>query len=101
MSEVLLPAEPGAPGTRGVAARSPLMEQYARIKRDHAEAFLFFRLGDFYEMFFEDAVRGAQLLGLTPTSRNKQEQDSHKKQQAAPQYMGDMKVTACNLWISR
>src|SRR5438552_5092200 len=53
------------------AARSPLMEQYQAIKRDHPDAFLFFRLGDFYEMFFEDAVEGARLLGLTLTSRNK------------------------------
>jgi hypothetical protein len=37
------------------------------------DAFLFFRLGDFYEMFFEDAERGAQLLGLTLTSRNRQD----------------------------
>jgi DNA mismatch repair protein MutS len=49
------------------------MEQYARVKAEHPDAFLFFRLGDFYEMFFEDAIRGAQLLGLTLTSRNKQD----------------------------
>ncbi len=54
-------------------ARTPLMEQYLGLKRDHPDAFLFFRLGDFYEMFFEDAVRGAALLGLTLTSRNKQD----------------------------
>ena len=50
--------------------RTPLMEQYLRVKREHPDAFLFFRLGDFYEMFFEDASRGAALLGLTLTSRN-------------------------------
>src|SRR5438477_4451811 len=60
------------PGRAGLA-RSPLMTQYLRIKADHPQAFLFFRLGDFYEMFFEDAVRGAALLGLTLTSRNKQD----------------------------
>jgi DNA mismatch repair protein MutS len=53
------------------AARSPLMEQYKRVKTEHPDAFLFFRLGDFYEMFFDDAVAGARLLGLTLTSRNK------------------------------
>ncbi len=57
------------------AARSPLMEQYARVKAEHPDAFLFFRLGDFYEMFFDDAVAGAALLGLTLTSRNKQDPD--------------------------
>ena len=61
------------PRARRPEARSPLMDQYARVKHDHPDAFLFFRLGDFYEMFFEDAVRGAQLLGLTLTSRNKQD----------------------------
>lgn len=55
------------------AGRTPLMEQYLRVKREHPDAFLFFRLGDFYEMFFDDAVRGAALLGLTLTSRNKQD----------------------------
>ncbi len=49
------------------------MEQYARIKHEHPDAFLFFRLGDFYEMFFEDAVQASQLLGLTLTSRNRQD----------------------------
>src|SRR5947207_2240843 len=61
------------PSGRAGLARSPLMSQYALIKADHADAFLFFRLGDFYEMFFDDAVRGASLLGLTLTSRNKQD----------------------------
>src|SRR5262245_29131763 len=68
------PPSAGASTTRGrgrTASASPLMEQYTRIKREHPDAFLFFRLGDFYEMFFDDAVRGAALLGLTLTSRNK------------------------------
>jgi DNA mismatch repair protein MutS len=51
------------------------MKQYLGTKQEHPDAFLFFRLGDFYEMFFEDAVRGSQLLGLTLTSRNKQDPD--------------------------
>jgi DNA mismatch repair protein MutS len=55
------------------AARTPLMEQYRRAKREHADAFLFFRLGDFYELFFEDAIAASQILGLTLTSRNKQD----------------------------
>ncbi len=66
---------PGAGSARAAAAaaRTPLMRQYLATKREVGDAFLFFRLGDFYEMFFEDAVRGAQLLGLTLTSRNKQD----------------------------
>jgi DNA mismatch repair protein MutS len=46
------------------------MRQYDRIKRDHRDAILLFRLGDFYEMFNEDAERGAAALDLTLTSRN-------------------------------
>ena len=52
------------------AKLSPAMEQYMRFKRMHADAILFFRMGDFYEMFFDDAVEAARLLGLTLTTRN-------------------------------
>ena len=48
---------------------SPMMEQYRRIKREHQGEVLFFRLGDFYEMFFEDALEVSALLNLTLTSR--------------------------------
>jgi DNA mismatch repair protein MutS len=47
-----------------------MLDQYRRIKRDHQEDVLFFRLGDFYEMFFDDAVEISALLNLTLTSRN-------------------------------
>ena len=46
-----------------------MMEQYRRIKRDHQGEILFFRLGDFYEMFFEDALEVSALLNLTLTNR--------------------------------
>ena len=52
------------------AKLSPAMDQYMRFKRQHPDAILFFRMGDFYEMFFDDAVEAASLLGLTLTSRN-------------------------------
>src|SRR5207237_3875990 len=51
---------------------TPLMRQYAAIKREHPQALLFFRLGDFYELFFEDAVVAARELEITLTSRNKE-----------------------------
>ncbi len=51
---------------------TPLMRQYAAIKKDHPNALLFFRLGDFYELFFEDAVLAARELQITLTSRNKE-----------------------------
>lgn len=49
---------------------TPAMEQYMRFKEQHPDAILLFRMGDFYETFFEDAVIASQLLGLTLTSRN-------------------------------
>lgn len=51
---------------------TPMMEQYLSIKKDYQDTFLFYRLGDFYELFYEDAELGAQLLELTLTARNKQ-----------------------------
>ncbi len=51
-------------------AATPLMQQYREIKARHQSAILFFRMGDFYEMFYDDAETAARVLGLTLTSRN-------------------------------
>lgn len=60
---------------RGVMTKknstTPMMEQYHRIKRQYRDALLFFRLGDFYEMFFEDAKTAAPVLEIALTSRQK------------------------------
>ena len=53
-------------------SETPLMKQYREIKENHQDSILFFRLGDFYEMFFQDAVTASKELGLTLTSRNKE-----------------------------
>lgn len=50
---------------------SPGMQQYLDIKKDYPDAFLLFRMGDFYELFYEDAVNAAQILEISLTSRNK------------------------------
>lgn len=50
---------------------SPGMQQYLDMKAQHPDAFLLFRMGDFYELFYEDAVEAAQILELTLTSRNR------------------------------
>jgi DNA mismatch repair protein MutS len=50
---------------------TPMMEQYLRIKKDHQDALLFFRLGDFYEMFYEDARIASPVLEIALTSRQK------------------------------
>src|SRR4051794_18875349 len=52
------------------------MRQYLDIKERHPDALVMFRLGDFYEMFFEDAVIGARLLDLTLTTRDKGRDDA-------------------------
>jgi DNA mismatch repair protein MutS len=53
---------------------TPMLEQYLRAKQEHPEALLFFRLGDFYELFFEDAERASRLLDLTLTTRSKKDE---------------------------
>jgi DNA mismatch repair protein MutS len=50
---------------------TPMLQQYLRIKAEHRDAILLFRLGDFYEMFFEDAEIAARILDITLTSRNR------------------------------
>ncbi|MGY3766234.1 DNA mismatch repair protein MutS [Vagococcus vulneris] len=50
---------------------TPMMEQYMITKAQYPDAFLFYRLGDFYELFYEDAEKAAQILELTLTSRNR------------------------------
>ncbi|HEY6358601.1 MAG TPA: hypothetical protein VIX35_10175, partial [Vicinamibacterales bacterium] len=57
-----LPAPPSA---------TPAMRQYLDVKRQHRDAIVFFRMGDFYEMFYEDALVAARTLELTLTSRAK------------------------------
>ncbi|WP_181348608.1 DNA mismatch repair protein MutS [Thalassobacillus sp. CUG 92003] len=53
-----------------MAQHTPMMQQYISIKSEHQDAFLFFRLGDFYEMFYDDALQAAQELEITLTSRD-------------------------------
>ena len=52
-----------------VAQHTPVMQQYLRIKAQHAEHLLFYRMGDFYELFFDDAKRAADLLDIALTKR--------------------------------
>jgi len=51
-------------------ANTPMMRQYLEIKKNYKDAILFFRLGDFYEMFFDEAIEVSRLLNLTLTKRN-------------------------------
>ncbi len=58
-----------------MAELTPLMKQYKEIKKNYQDAILFFRMGDFYEMFYDDAVTASKVLGITLTSRNKNEEE--------------------------
>ena len=55
---------------------TPLMKQYREIKNRHPEAILFFRVGDFYEMFFEDAISASKILEIALTSRDKSKENA-------------------------
>jgi DNA mismatch repair protein MutS len=54
-----------------ISKLTPMLKQYFEVKERHPEAILFFRMGDFYEMFFEDAVKAAPILEIALTSRSK------------------------------
>src|SRR5699024_2885168 len=53
-----------------MSKQTPMMQQYLKIKEQYTDAFLFFRLGDFYEMFFDDAILAARELEITLTKRD-------------------------------
>ena len=63
----------GKPNTAAANAstHTPMMQQFLRIKADHPDTLLFYRMGDFYELFFDDARRASELLGITLTARGK------------------------------
>ena len=50
-------------------SHTPVMQQYLRIKGQHPDTLLFYRMGDFYELFYDDARRAAALLDITLTTR--------------------------------
>ena len=51
---------------------TPLLTQYKEIKQRHRDSILFFRMGDFYEMFYDDAITASRILEITLTARNKE-----------------------------
>ena len=58
-----------AAGREPASAHTPMMQQYLRIKAQHPDVLLFYRMGDFYELFYDDARRAAKLLDITLTAR--------------------------------
>ena len=55
---------------------TPMVKQYLEVKEKYPDAILFYRMGDFYEMFFKDAIIASKILDITLTSRNKNKEDS-------------------------
>ena len=70
-----------------------MMQQYYGIKKDHPDSILFFRMGDFYEMFNEDAKTASKILQITLTSRN--------KNQSNPVLMCGIPHHSSNLYITK
>ncbi|MDR6755034.1 DNA mismatch repair protein MutS [Mycoplana sp. BE70] len=66
-SDILTTAELASQASR--ASATPMMEQYIEIKANNPDSLLFYRMGDFYELFFQDAVDAARALGITLTKR--------------------------------
>src|SRR6476659_3513105 len=66
-----IPPMSSPPASSEPAGATPAMRQYFDAKRQHRDALVFFRMGDFYEMFYEDALTAARALELTLTSRSK------------------------------
>ena len=68
------PLPSSSPAKRdGEATHTPMMAQYMAVKNAHPDCLLFYRMGDFYEMFFNDAVVASKILDLTLTKRGKTE----------------------------
>src|SRR3954462_15585751 len=65
------PDEAAAPQAEAAARVTPMMEQYLEIKAAHQGLLLFYRMGDFYELFFEDAEIASRTLGIVLTKRGK------------------------------
>ncbi|MBW2296885.1 MAG: DNA mismatch repair protein MutS [Deltaproteobacteria bacterium] len=72
---------------------TPMIQQYLSVKDDYPDALLFYRMGDFYEMFFEDAEKASRILNITLTSRN--------KNVASPIPMCGVPYKAAKTYISR
>jgi DNA mismatch repair protein MutS len=69
MSAPSLPVEAIGNPAKALEKHTPMMQQYLRIKADYPTTLLFYRMGDFYELFFDDAEKAARLLGITLTQR--------------------------------
>ncbi len=84
----MTPSEPVS-GSRPAAQATPAMRQYLDVKRKYRDAIVFFRMGDFYEMFYEDALTASRALELTLTSRAKDSTGTAIPMCGVPFHAGD------------
>jgi DNA mismatch repair protein MutS len=77
----------------GPLAQTPAMQQYHRMKAEHPDALLFFRMGDFYELFFEDAVVAARALEIALTSRQKDKDGTPVPMCGVPYHAGSAYIS--------
>ncbi|MBF0204915.1 MAG: DNA mismatch repair protein MutS, partial [Desulfamplus sp.] len=86
-----------------IQKNTPMMEQYFSIKERYPDAILFYRMGDFYEMFHEDAVKASAILEIALTSRNKQQDDAIPMcgipHRAADAYIAKLIETGCKVAV--
>ena len=75
------------------ATLTPAMRQYFDAKRQHRDAIVFFRMGDFYEMFYEDALTASRALDLTLTSRSKDSEGNNIPMCGIPHHAADGYLT--------
>ena len=71
MTTVPIEINAAAAKSSAAAKHTPMMQQYLSIKADYPTMLVFYRMGDFYELFFEDAEKAARVLGITLTARGK------------------------------
>ena len=71
-----------------MAELSPMMQQYLEIKKQHKDEILFYRIGDFYEMFFDDALTASKELDLTLTGKQCGMEERAPMRRALPQLRG-------------
>ncbi|MCS6810197.1 MAG: DNA mismatch repair protein MutS [Tepidimonas sp.] len=84
---------PGGAPAAPLAAHTPMMQQYLRIKAQHPHTLVFYRMGDFYELFYDDAHKAARLLDITLTTRG--------QSAGAPIPMAGVPVHAVETYLAR
>ena len=84
---------PQSPAGGEFEQHTPMMRQYLRVKSEHPDKLVFYRMGDFYELFYDDARTAARLLGITLTSRG--------QSAGAPVVMAGVPVHAAENYLSR